>query len=593
MTRRVFALVLVGSLCAAIPAAATSPSFTLAPGSPTLGAIPAGASDVLSPAAPPVLGPNPVPVLSIPMAALGLVAGDIVTSIAYGVMPPGLAPGVQVLFSVDGASVGVVFPPPPPNVSCEAAGGEAAADVNLSQPAGPPLPFPNVTYLDGNGMASAPCGGALLAGLGLAEPGADDVAGLEMCSPSFVFTGAVLTAPVFFTLAPGSPTLVALAVTAGAVLVAPPPGFVAPAVLFPAAALGFVAGPPGCGPPGCDAIDALAASPGGPPMIVSLAPGSPSIAGCGYSAASLLLVPAAPCAPAALPPGALGLVAGDNVDAVAIGFDPDLDYVATACDNCPAVPNNAQIDTDGDGVGDPCDNCPMVANPGQADGDGDLVGDACDSCPFVANIGDGDGDTIDDACDNCVAVPNMAQTDTDGDTVGDACDGCPNVAGGAPGALTAVKKVILVYAGTGPGSGDDRPKVIKAEFGSAAVFDPATTDDVHVTLAKTTGGTLFAASLTTASGFWSQPNPAKKRWIYNDIASTVGVRKAVLVEKPAGGMTYQFKLIGRDTNIAGPLAPADDVIVTFEMEPVGGTPICLNSTLTTCSGTAAKDICLP
>src|SRR5262245_43680298 len=132
--------------CAGV-AGATSPSIVLSPGSPSLGGIPAGPADVLNPAVPPTPGPNPPPVVAIPAVALGLVPGDVVNSLSYGILPPGAAPGEHVLFSVDGATVGIPFPPPPANVACEAAGGQAPGDVFLSQPFGPPLPFPNIQAL--------------------------------------------------------------------------------------------------------------------------------------------------------------------------------------------------------------------------------------------------------------------------------------------------------------------------------------------------------------------------------------------------------------------------------------------------------------
>ena len=62
-------------------ALATSPSFTLAPGSPTLPLIPAMPADVLAPAVPPMPGPMPPPVIGIPAVALGLLPGDVVTGI--------------------------------------------------------------------------------------------------------------------------------------------------------------------------------------------------------------------------------------------------------------------------------------------------------------------------------------------------------------------------------------------------------------------------------------------------------------------------------------------------------------------------------
>ncbi len=394
------ALLLVGS-----SARATSPSFTLAPGSPSLGAIPATSGDILDPSVPPIPGPMPPPVVGIPAAALGLVPGDVLNSISFGTLPPGPAPGFQFHFSVDAASVGIPFVPPPANVSCAAPGGNSAADVFVAQPFGPPLVFPNVQALDANGIPDPGCGPPPNPGLGLIEPGGDDVIGLDMCPASYVFVGAGLVLPVFFTLAPGSPSLGVLGAGTGDLLAAFPPGFVPPVIFAPAPALGLVPGPPGCGPPACDAIDGLEASPGGLPILFSLAPGSPSLGGCGYSAADILVSAGGPpCSPPVVTPaGALGLAGGDNIDALAGGFDTDGDFVADPCDNCPLVANNDQLDTDGDGVGDVCDNCPTVANPGQADGDGDGVGDACDNCP---------------------ADFNPAQTDSDGDMIGDACDVC-------------------------------------------------------------------------------------------------------------------------------------------------------------------------
>ena len=149
------------------------------------------------------------------------------------------------------------------------------------------------------------------------------------------------------------------------------------------------------------------------------------------------------------------------------------------------------------------------------------------------------------------------------------------------------------YGSTGPGGGDDRPKVIKAVFASAAAFDPDSIDDVHVTISKSTGPTLFAASLTSASAFWSQPNAAVKKWIYKDLAATVGVKKALLKESPPGSGTYLFKMTGMSASIAGPLAPAPGMDLTLEIEPVGGTPLCFDARLLTCTSSATKDLCAP
>ena len=81
-------------------------------------------------------------------------------------------------------------------------------------------------------------------------------------------------------------------------------------------------------------------------------------------------------------------------------------------------------DTDGDGLGDAIDNCPTVPNPAdlrldrvnpvQLDTDGDGRGDPCDD--------DDDGDGVADTDDRCPLTPDPAQQDADGDGVGDACD---------------------------------------------------------------------------------------------------------------------------------------------------------------------------
>ena len=89
-------------------------------------------------------------------------------------------------------------------------------------------------------------------------------------------------------------------------------------------------------------------------------------------------------------------------------------------DNCPHVPNLAQLDGDGDNVGDACANCLTASNEDQFDLDGDAAGDACDD--------DMDGDQINNAVDSCPKVPNpvtgaaTAQAVLDGDGQGDACD---------------------------------------------------------------------------------------------------------------------------------------------------------------------------
>jgi hypothetical protein len=76
----------------------------------------------------------------------------------------------------------------------------------------------------------------------------------------------------------------------------------------------------------------------------------------------------------------------DTTDALSMVDDLDLDGIANATDNCPAIANPDQANEDGDKFGDACDPCPIDANDNPADSDGDGIGDACD--PHPNNAGD-------------------------------------------------------------------------------------------------------------------------------------------------------------------------------------------------------------
>jgi hypothetical protein len=544
----------------------------------------------------------------------------VIDAISFGNDGP---PGSTLTFSVTRASVGAVGPFTP-NVGTEVVAvvpglqPQASGDLFTAlDPACGVFPPFSTQIVDGDGFPLAPpltCYTGL--GMGSGEvvplpppPYNDDITAFDWSTHGVFQTGGGIA----FSLAAGSPTLTPGAnplLPAGAqpgdVLVtfpATPPFPPTLGVFTPAAALGLIAGGPGCSPPACDDLDALSLSfPAGGTMLFSVTPTSPSIAGCGWSAADVIgggVPPFPPCAGVFLPAVAIGLAPGDDVNA--------LESFANAC---PVAPGG---DADGDGIGI-CDNCPGAFNPSQDDSDFDAVGDACDPCtdtdadgfgnpgfpngcavdlcPFFPGPNlDPDGDGRATECDNCPAVANPTQTDADFDAAGDACDSCPHIAFALPAPLT-VKKVLLNYGSTGPGGGDDKPKVIKAVFSTGVAFDPDATDDVYVTLADAgTGATIFATTLTTASGFWTQPNPAKLSWKYKDPSPTpvAGVKTAKLKESPTGSMTYAFKAIGKGANIAGPLA-GPGITTSVEMLPAG---LCFSVTNSTCTSSATKDTCFP
>lgn len=82
--------------------------------------------------------------------------------------------------------------------------------------------------------------------------------------------------------------------------------------------------------------------------------------------------------------------------------DSDNDNLCGLEDNCPDIPNPAQLDEDQDGIGDACDNCPKVVNRAQEDTDGDGLGDACDRYLCIPDGQVEVCDTIDNDCDNLI-----------------------------------------------------------------------------------------------------------------------------------------------------------------------------------------------
>lgn len=102
------------------------------------------------------------------------------------------------------------------------------------------------------------------------------------------------------------------------------------------------------------------------------------------------------------------------------GVDLDGDEIPNKLDNCPLIPNPADIgigiqsDLDGDGYGDPCDLCPKHPSSNNNDSDGDGLGDACDNCIFVKNPNQepsANDKTIGAACYEQITAPCSLDTE--------------------------------------------------------------------------------------------------------------------------------------------------------------------------------------
>jgi len=469
--------------------------------------------------------PTVAPLVTTGAAALGLVPGDAINSISWGV--DSIAPGAVILFSADGAAVGV--PGTPPDLASEAVGGDAASDIFAGGTVG--LPLPNTLFVDANGLpAAAP------PALGLPEPG--ELTNLASCDPTERLAAG---ATAYFTLAPGSPTLTALSANAATVLASTGGG--PPVVHLTSAALGLSP---------ADVIDAFAYTGGGPSgTLFSLAPGSPTLGMLGFFPSDLLTKAFAPAI--AIPGSTLGLlVPTDNLDAVDTMLDLDGDLVNDACDNCLGLANNDQDDLDDDGIGDACDTCTDI--------DGDGFGNPGDSC----------------ALDNCPDLANPLQVDSDGDGQGDGCDPCNN-----PGGVRNISikpKIVVTKINTDMTAGNDG-LVIKGEFISGTTFasiNPSV-DGARVVMLDQAGGTIFDVALPSGlyggvgTAGWKAGGTPVKRWTYLDKTSTPpnDIFKVVLVDRNAKAPN-QVKAIVKGKNGTFPVVSGDEPVKAIVV--MGGQP---------------------
>jgi hypothetical protein len=402
MRSRPTVIFIVGTLLYASHAPAGSPLMVTAPGSS--GSCGTPGVTICTPGADLFTNFPPTPPSVYTAITIPLVAGDAINSLSRAL---GTFSGTShvILFSVDAASVGAGG-----DVLTQASTGEAGADIYSGGTIG--APAVNVLVADGDGLPSA-----APPAIGFVEPSGggvapfDDLNGLVSCS---TLPGPFGIPLALFTLAPGSPSLTSLGATPSDIL-----GSLAGQieVVVTGASRGFLAG---------DVIDALVVggASGSEELLVSLAPGSPTLALLGAGPEDLLVSTPSASPALAISGASLGLAVGDNLDAVDLLNDADGDLVHDECDNCPNAANNDQANNDGDASGNACDtctdgdfdgfgdpgfpastcpddNCPLISNPTQSDTDLDGVGDHCDQCPTGDDNFDADGDFVPDDCDTC------------------------------------------------------------------------------------------------------------------------------------------------------------------------------------------------
>jgi hypothetical protein len=283
------------------------------------------------------LGGVPPPAVAVPAPALGLAGGpaDELDAISYG--GPVLGP---LFLSVDAASVGVAGVPP--DVASEAGVFQAAGDAFITFP-----PF-NPVYLNQAMLGEVP---PILPGV-VAVPPVDNLDALDIGATLAGPPPAPFLPPPLFSLAAGN-----VFGLSGADLLGP-----GPAVVLPAPGVGLVAADDidalHFDSTTGDIYFSLA--PGSPSLFIASA-GCP-VPPC--SPADIFVLPAG-VLPFLLfvPAAALGLLPADNVDAIAFDSDGDGDGVLDSVDNCPATPNAPQCDTNGDGCGNICDPDFMPLGP--------------------------------------------------------------------------------------------------------------------------------------------------------------------------------------------------------------------------------------
>lgn len=248
--------------------------------------------------------PTAAPIVAFPAESLGLTPADQIAGLSFGEDPTFRAAlPYAVDFSVNRLAVGAAGSGVAIEVGAPT-GREASADIfSTYLPVGTPPFFigTNSQSWDGNGT-TAPNLQLRDVPLDLARN--DDLVALagppQLLDPD---RDGVRDRPVFFSLAPGSPTLGLIGATPNDILMCPPPSCPLPAIFIPGAAMGLLPG---------DQLEDFCLDQFTGQVNFTLQPGAPTLGILGATPGSILR----PGPGLIYSSSALGLAAGDNLDAL-------------------------------------------------------------------------------------------------------------------------------------------------------------------------------------------------------------------------------------------------------------------------------------
>jgi hypothetical protein len=157
--------------------------------------------------------------------------------------------------------------------------------------------------------------------------------------------------------------------------------------------------------------------------------------------------------------------------------------------------------------------------------------------------------------------------------------------------IYAANAVFLKYLATGPGSGDDKPRLRKSTSMNPTFtgLDLAATHSITVTIRRGSGAgpVMWVGTVPAGSGLWTSVTlpGGVVRWTLNDPTVTYGIRKARVLDY-GGGLYIVDKFFGANQNIGN--APVttnvDPVHALVEIYDGSGAGTCYDGMTAPCTG---------